>query len=36
MTALGLDTIDIHEVRDGRVHRVYHLEDWATALKQLA
>lgn len=31
-----IDTIDIHEVRGGRIHRVYHLEDWATALKQLA
>lgn len=30
-----IDTIDIHELRDGRVARVYHLEDWATALKQL-
>lgn len=31
-----IDTIDIHELRDGRVSRVYHLEDWATALRQLA
>ncbi|MBK8212253.1 MAG: ester cyclase [Myxococcales bacterium] len=31
-----IDTIDIHEVRDGKIARVYHLEDWATALKQLA
>lgn len=30
-----MDTIDIHELRDGRIARVYHLEDWATALKQL-
>lgn len=31
-----IDTIDIHELRDGRIARVYHLEDWATAMKQLA
>ena len=31
-----IDTIDIHELRDGRIARVYHLEDWATALRQLA
>lgn len=30
-----IDTIDIHEVRDGRIARAYHLEDWATAMKQL-
>lgn len=30
-----IDTIDIHEVVDGRVARVHHLEDWATGLKQL-
>ncbi len=31
-----MDTIDIHEIQDGKIARVYHLEDWATALKQLA
>lgn len=30
-----IDTIDIHELRDGQITRVYHLEDWATALRQL-
>ena len=30
-----IDTIDIHEVEDGKVARVYHLEDWATAIKQV-
>jgi predicted ester cyclase len=30
-----IDTIDIHTVRDGKVVEVYHLEDWATAIKQL-
>lgn len=28
-------TIDIHTVRDGQVVEVHHLEDWATAFKQL-
>lgn len=30
-----MDTIDIHEVKDGKIARVHHLEDWATAMKQL-
>ncbi|WP_184169790.1 ester cyclase [Sphingomonas kyeonggiensis] len=30
-----LMTIDIHEIVDGKVHRTYHLEDWARALRQL-
>lgn len=30
-----IDTIDIHQLRDGRITRVYHLEDWATAMRQL-
>jgi predicted ester cyclase len=30
-----IDTIDIHEVADGRIARVHHLEDWATAIRQL-
>ena len=28
-------TIDIHTVEDGKIKRSYHLEDWATAMKQL-
>ena len=28
-------TIDIHTVVDGRVSQVWHLEDWATAMRQL-
>jgi predicted ester cyclase len=28
-------TIDIHTVKDGKVSRVYHLEEWTTAIKQL-
>lgn len=31
-----IDTIDIHEVENGQIVRVYHLEDWATAIKQLS
>lgn len=31
-----IDTIDIHEVEGGQVIRVHHLEDWATAIKQLS
>ncbi len=30
-----IDTIDIHEVADGVVVRVHHVEDWASALKQV-
>ncbi|MER2599905.1 MAG: ester cyclase [Caldilineales bacterium] len=28
-------TIDIHTVENGQVVQVHHLEDWATAIKQL-
>ena len=30
-----IDTIDIHEIENGKIVRVYHLEDWATAMRQL-
>lgn len=30
-----IDTTDIHEVENGQIVRVHHLEDWATALRQL-
>jgi len=30
-----IDTIDIHELASGRIVRVHHLEDWATAMRQL-
>lgn len=30
-----IDTIDIHEVVDGAVLRVHHVEDWASAHRQL-
>lgn len=29
-------TIDIHEMKDGKIIRSYHVEDWATALQQLS
>lgn len=29
-------TIDLHSVADGRLVRVHHVEDWATALRQLS
>ncbi|MBF0543158.1 MAG: ester cyclase [Candidatus Riflebacteria bacterium] len=28
-------TIDIHTIENGRIVKVYHLEDWPTAMKQL-
>ena len=28
-------TIDIHQVKEGRIHTVYHLEDWVTAIGQV-
>ncbi|MEM7426975.1 MAG: ester cyclase [Pseudomonadota bacterium] len=28
-------TIDIHTVKDGKIVRTYHVEDWAGALRQL-
>jgi predicted ester cyclase len=31
-----IDTIDIHQVVGDQIVRVHHLEDWATAMKQLA
>lgn len=30
-----IDTIDIHELVDGRIARVHHVEDWATAILQV-
>lgn len=29
-------TIDIHELSGGKIVRTYHVEDWSTALQQLA
>jgi predicted ester cyclase len=31
-----IDTIDIHTVQDGQITHFYHLEDWATAQRQLS
>ncbi|MGH8631889.1 MAG: ester cyclase, partial [Burkholderiales bacterium] len=33
--AFRIDATDIHEIVDGRIARVWHLEDWATAMRQL-
>ena len=30
-----IDTTDIHEIENGQIIRVHHLEDWATGIKQL-
>lgn len=30
-----IDTTDIHEIENGLIVRVHHLEDWATGIKQL-
>jgi predicted ester cyclase len=35
VSSFKIDTIDIHVVRGGRIAEVFHLEDWATAMKQL-
>ena len=29
-------TIDIHEVKDGKIVHSYHVEDWASAIRQLS
>lgn len=29
-------SIDIHTLRDGRISHTWHLEDWATAMRQLS
>lgn len=31
-----IDTTDIHELEGGQIIKVHHLEDWATAIKQLS
>jgi predicted ester cyclase len=33
--AFSIMSIDIHTIRDGRIQKTYHLEDWAGALRQL-
>jgi len=33
--AFRIDTIDLHEVVDGRIARVHHVEDWASAIRQV-
>jgi predicted ester cyclase len=34
--SFSIMSIDIHTLRNGRIHSTYHLEDWAGALRQLA
>jgi hypothetical protein len=29
-------SIDVHTIRDGRIVRSYHVEDWMGAVRQLA
>ena len=29
-------SIDIHTLKDGRIVRSYHVEDWARAMRQIA
>lgn len=31
-----IDTVDIHTLENGQIVEVYHIEDWATALRQLS
>jgi len=33
--AFNIMTIDIHTVKDGKIISVHHIEDWATAMRQL-
>ena len=33
--SFSLMSMDIHTIRNGRIQRTYHLEDWAGALRQL-
>ncbi|GHA75033.1 hypothetical protein GCM10009007_15190 [Formosimonas limnophila] len=30
-----IDTTDIHTIENGQIKHVYHIEDWASAMKQL-
>lgn len=34
--SFSIMTIDVHEVRDGKIVRSHHLEDWARATQQLS
>lgn len=35
-TSFKIMTIDIHTIVDGKIVEVFHLEDWGTAMRQLA
>ena len=32
---LSIQAVDIHEIRDGKIVRTWHTEDWMTGLRQL-
>jgi predicted ester cyclase len=32
---LSIQAVDIHEMRDGKIVRTWHTEDWSTGLRQL-
>jgi steroid delta-isomerase-like uncharacterized protein len=32
---LGIQAVDIHEFKDGKIIRTWHTEDWMTGLNQL-
>ena len=34
--SFSIMSIDIHEVQGGKIVKTYHVEDWATALRQLS
>ena len=33
--AMNIQVVDIHEVKDGKIIRTWHTEDWLTGLRQL-
>ena len=35
-TGFKIMSIDIHTLKDGRIVRSYHVEDWARAMRQIA
>lgn len=34
--AFSIMSMDIHTIRDGRIQHTFHLEDWASALRQIS
>jgi steroid delta-isomerase-like uncharacterized protein len=33
--SISIQAVDIHEIRDGRIAKTWHTEDWMTGLRQL-